>query len=293
MGQISASAPGTGRASFPKVTSFSGFQASKRRAEALQTVERPVVAMAAQYASGSVGTRHSHRRAQYLHSLTGVMTVITDDGSWAVSPQHALWIPPGVEHQTRCWGQVELRTLYVEPVFTGALPKRCRLIEVSPLLGALVNEAITFPVEYDAAGREGQIVALILTEIGRMPTLSLGAPMPRDRRLARICEAILRDPGDNHDLDHWARFGCIGRRTLTRLFRQETGGSLAQWRQQVRLMEALTRMAAGEPVTHVAVDLGYDSPSAFSAMFRRVMGLSPSAYLRWADAASDGTGHDG
>ncbi|MAD40478.1 helix-turn-helix domain-containing protein, partial [Tistrella sp.] len=35
-----------------------------------------------------------------------------------------------------------------------------------------------------------------------------------------------------------------------------------------------------ETVTNVALDLGYDSPSAFTAMFRRILGASPRDYLR-------------
>ena len=266
----------------PAKVSFSGFEASGRQADALQGAERPVVAMAAEFSSGGVGVRHSHRRAQFLHSLTGVMTVITESGSWTVSPQHALWIPPGVMHQSRCWGTVQLRTLYVEPAAATELPATCRLIEVSSLVRAMLNEAVTFPTEYDTAGREGQIMKLLLAEIGRMPAVPLRAPMPQDRRLARICEAILRDPGNNQDLESWSQLGGLGRRTLTRLFRRETGMSFAEWRQQVRLMEALSRLTLREPVTTVALDLGYDSPSAFSAMFRRSMGISPRDYLRWS-----------
>lgn len=285
MGHMHPPLPGQARrmAGPATVASFAGFEASGRRADALQDAGRPVVAMAATYVSGSVGTRHSHRRAQLLHALSGVMTVITGEGSWVVPPQHALWLPSGVVHQSRCWGDVALRTLYVEPEAAGGLPATCRLLEVSPLLRALINEAVTLPIEYDVAGRDGQVMGLALAEIGRMPALPLSAPMPRDRRLARICEAILRDPGNDQDLEHWARVGGLGRRTLTRLFRQETEMSFAEWRQQVRLMEALTRLAAGEPVTTVALDLGYDSPSAFSAMFRRIMGISPREYLRWTE----------
>ena len=266
----------------PSMVSFSGFEASGRQADALQDAERPVVAMAAEFCSGGVGVRHSHRRAQFLHGLTGVMTVITETGSWTVSPQHALWIPPGVMHQSRCWGSVQLRTLYIEPDAAVDLPNSCRLLEVSTLVRALINEAVTFPTEYDQGGREGQIMQLMLAEIGRMPAVPLRAPMPRDRRLARICEAILRDPGNNQDLESWSQVGGLGRRTLTRLFRRETGMSFAEWRQQVRLMEALSRLNQREPVTSVALDLGYDSPSAFSAMFRRSMGISPRDYLRWS-----------
>lgn len=296
MVQSSASAPaarGSGRRTTRSsaLVSYTGHRASGQQAAALQDVQRPVVAMAAEFANGEVGTRHCHRRAQFLYATSGIMTVITDEGSWAVAPQHALWIPPGLMHQTRCWGQVNLRTLYVEPDAAAGLPATCQLMTLTPLLAALVQEAVALPVEYDPAGREGRIIDLILIEIGRVPVLASSAPMPKDRRLARICEAILRDPGNNHDLDHWARHGGLARRTLTRLFRSETEMSFTQWRQQVRLMEALTRLTSGDTVTNVALDLGYDSPSAFTAMFRRTMGLSPRDYLRWGDP-HDGDRHD-
>jgi len=45
-----------------------------------------------------------------------------------------------------------------------------------------------------------------------------------------------------------------------------------------RVLEAMGRLGSGAPVTQVALDLGYDSVSAFSAMFRRAAGASPSAY---------------
>jgi AraC-like DNA-binding protein len=103
--------------------------------------------------------------------------------------------------------------------------------------------------------------------------------MPRDPRLVKVCTAILRDPGQNEPLDGWADIAGMGRRTFTRIFRRETGVSFATWRQNVRLMEALSRLAVGQPVTTVAFDVGYNSPSAFTAMFRRAFGSAPTQYL--------------
>ncbi|MEC7536809.1 MAG: helix-turn-helix domain-containing protein, partial [Pseudomonadota bacterium] len=51
------------------------------------------------------------------------------------------------------------------------------------------------------------------------------------------------------------------------------------WRQQLRLQKALELLAEGRPVTSVAIDLGYESPSAFIAMFRRTLGAPPTQYL--------------
>jgi AraC-like DNA-binding protein len=53
-----------------------------------------------------------------------------------------------------------------------------------------------------------------------------------------------------------------------------------QWRQKARLLAALRRLGAGDPVTAVALALGYRSPSAFSAMFRRALGMVPRQCLR-------------
>ena len=41
----------------------------------------------------------------------------------------------------------------------------------------------------------------------------------------------------------------------------------------------LERLAAGEAVTTVAIDLGYGTPSSFTTMFRKALGVPPSAYF--------------
>ncbi len=104
------------------------------------------------------------------------------------------------------------------------MPTSYQLIEVSPLLRELVNEATTFSQDERLRGREQQITSLILGELGHVSAAEPArAPMPSDRRLARTCTAIMRDPSNNDDLDHWAGYGNLDRRRLTRLFRKETG----------------------------------------------------------------------
>jgi AraC-like DNA-binding protein len=41
----------------------------------------------------------------------------------------------------------------------------------------------------------------------------------------------------------------------------------------------LPRLAAGEPVTTVAMDVGYENPAAFTLMFKRAFGSPPLTYL--------------
>ena len=67
--------------------------------------------------------------------------------------------------------------------------------------------------------------------------------------------------------------------SLARLFERELGLSFGQWRQQVRLAHAAPLIARGVPLSQVAEELGYASQSAFSAMFKKTFGSSPSAFF--------------
>jgi AraC-like DNA-binding protein/mannose-6-phosphate isomerase-like protein (cupin superfamily) len=247
----------------------------KRSADYVST-PRPVVAVEDEYPAGFVDPMHSHQRTQLLYASSGVMSVVTEETSFVLPPQRAVWLPAGLMHEVSCRGPVSLRTLYIDA--PGAESQRCRVIEVSDFLKALILEVVSFKAEYDIGGREGRIVALLLDEIGAMPNAPYQARMPREPRLARVCRAILANPADPRDLDDWARLAGMGRRTFTRAFKQQTGMGLAVWRQQVRLMEALSRLASGQSITAVALDVGYESPSAFTAMFHRNFGVPPSLY---------------
>lgn len=249
-----------------------------RSSDEVLAADRPVIALSDEYPAGFVDGMHSHDRVQILYASAGVMAVRTPEVSFVVPPQRAVWLPPGTLHEVACRGPVSLRTLYLSPgVESGN--QDCRVLEVSHFLKALILEVVEFPALYDLDGREGRIIALLLEEIGRMPNAPYHVDMPLDRRLLRVCNAILANPSDPRDIDDWARLAGMGRRTFTRAFKQETGMGLAVWRQQVRLMEALSLLAAGSSITQVAFDVGYESPSGFAAMFRRTFGVAPSQYM--------------
>ncbi|MBB6123734.1 AraC family transcriptional regulator [Sphingobium subterraneum] len=247
---------------------------------------RPIMGFSDEYAGGFVDPFHSHPRSQLSYAAAGVMSVVTETNSFMLPPQRAIWIPAGIKHEVHCRNPVSSYTLYIDPALDRQ-PTQCRVFEVSDLVKALIFEVGHFPTSYDLEGREGRIARLLLEEIERMPSTPGELTMPRDPRLLRVCRALLDDPADQHDIDHWARVAGMGRRTFTRLFRQETGAGLAVWRQHVRLMAAISRLAIGQPITMVAFDVGYESPSAFTAMFHRVFGMPPSAYLAQTQQRTD------
>lgn len=252
-----------------------------RSTEALdyQRVPRAVGAMPKQFDDGHSIARHRHERHQVLFATSGVMSIATPDFAWVVPTNRALWMPAGVVHQVTMNGTVHMRTLYLRDEASVGLPARCTVIGVTPLLRELIVRATELPMLYDENGPDGRLINVLLDELGTMPALPLQLPLPVDAKLARMCRQLLDDPASPETLEQWAITECVSARTLARLFRSETGMSFGQWRQQARLLEAVRRLAAGQSVTRVSLEVGYESASAFSAMFKRSLGVAPADYL--------------
>lgn len=242
-------------------------------------VQRPLIALGNDFPDGHVVLAHSHRRHQLLTGGSGVVTVSTAQGSWLIPPGRGVWIPAGTVHEVRALGDVSLRSLYLEPGAI-AVPARCAVVGLSPFMRSLILEAVDLPADYDPASRAGALMTLIGHELAQLPEQPLALPMPAHQALAARCRAFLAHPTPHAAIDDWAQALNLSRRAFTRLFRHETGLSFAAWRQQACLLAALPRLIAGTPVTLVALDLGYDNPAAFTAMFKRALGLSPRHYLR-------------
>ncbi|WP_445181276.1 AraC family transcriptional regulator [Pseudomonas sp. McL0111] len=247
----------------------------------LDDTPRQVVAIGTDYSHGHRLPGHTHRRAQLLYGATGVMQVSTHDGNWVVPPQRAVWIPPGVAHEVLMLG-VSTRSLYIEPDAVD-LGDCCQVISVSPLMRHLLMEAVEIPLTYDLIGRDAALIDLLLHELVRSAPLPLHIPLPAEGKLLALCQSFLHQPNAHQTPQQWADQLHVSLRTFNRLFRHQTGMSFSQWRQRACVVLALARLAAGEPVTRIAVDFGYESPAAFSTMFRRILGQAPSVWLEAAN----------
>ncbi|WP_343898101.1 AraC family transcriptional regulator [Craurococcus roseus] len=251
-------------------------------------VDRPLAAYARDYPNGHETGWHSHARAQLLYATGGVMRVSTEAAGFVVPPGRALWVPAGLPHAVSMRGGVAMRALFVrrDAAEAASGPPSAAVLAVSPLLRELILAACAEPLEWDPAGRAGHVAALILDEIACAPPLPLGVPAPRDLRLLRLAAALQADPAKPLTLEAWAVECGASSRTLTRLFRRETGMSFGRWRQMLRLSEAAALLAQGIPSARAAAMVGYASVPAFGSAFRAAFGQTPGA----ASAPSRGPG---
>lgn len=254
--------------------------ARKIQIEAIDDTPRPIVAVGNDYPDGHIIPLHRHRRGQLIHSITGTVVLATPQGTWVMPPQQGMWIPPDTDHDVRLIGATSLQSLYLEPAATTGLPGCCQVVGISPFMRSLISEALDLPLLYEVADRAGALMTLIQHEMRQLPVLPLSLPMPRRPDLAERCRAFLREPQAHDAIDEWRVALGMSRRNFTRTFRQETGLSFVAWRQQACLVAALPLLAAGQPITTVAMTLGYDNPAAFTTMFKRLLGVPPRRYFQ-------------
>lgn len=99
------------------------------------------------------------------------------------------------------------------------------------------------------------------------------------RRIARVIEAILLEPGAPHTLDSLAAVAHLSPYHFHRIYRALAGESIVETVQRLRLAQAAQRLTdASARVTAVAHDAGYNSPQAFARAFRGFTGVTPSEF---------------
>lgn len=231
--------------------------------------------LANDYPKGTWIQPHSHSAHQIVHARAGVMRVTTREGNWVLPPGRALWVPARCVHEIHCRDAVSMRTVYLSPSIQ-AVPVNCVVWRISPL----VREVILRIASNHDPGLDAALLTLLLAEIQTIDVLPLHLPEPADAKVRRITGALLKNPADGRGLDDWASVLGLSPRTLIRRFQSETGMTFRQWRRQARLLAALELLAAGEPVTKVAYDVGYEGLSAFVEAFREAFGTTPGRYFR-------------
>lgn len=232
---------------------------------------------------------HTHPWAQLAYSSRGVLRMTSINITWIVPPSRAVYVPPHVPHQVEVMEDAFMRTIYIDESVCPTGLNECRVVEVSALMREVIAalDARELPRR-----REILLCELLLDEMMRSRPLPLGVPLPAEKRLRALCEAVLADPAHAQTLEVAATHASASVRTIARLFRHELGVSFSRWRQQAVLARAIPLLSQGHPLARVAHELGYQSQSAFSAMFRRAFGESPRAFFTRVDTPADAGGTD-
>ena len=244
--------------------------------EMVPDAQHPVRMRARNLGPSAILHAHTHAWGQVTYASEGTLQVSVGNSTWIVPPLRAIWIPPHLVHEIKTLEKTQLRVLYIHSSATPFRGDQCIVVEVSTLLRELITALSKADEE---TLRESLIGQLILSELADSETQAIRVALPTEKRLVVLCKALLGDPGSAMTLGDWAQHVGASERTLARLFERDLGITFGQWRQQIRLAHAAPMITRGMPLSMVASELGYASQSAFSAMFKKTFGASPSVFF--------------
>jgi AraC-like DNA-binding protein len=219
---------------------------------------------------------HAHEGGQFILVESGTSHLCTELGAWIIPARRVAWVPPAVRHASRAGGG-GTGWVVIAPGELRDLPDSVCVLRASALMIAALQR-LTQLTSSDGSMR-GLLWKVVAAEVSAAQPERLKVPMPTAPRLLTAAQSVLASPTTAASLDKLAARAGMSRRSFARHFRNQTGLSYARWKRAVIAQHALELVAAGHKISSVALDVGYESVSAFIAMFRRQYGESPRQFL--------------
>lgn len=223
---------------------------------------------------------HTHTWGEFVYSFSGVMEVRVGGKTYLAPPQYGLWLPPDLEHQGLSRYESVHCSLYISGALMHSFPDSPCALHVSSLVCALLAHLRQHPITPPYSDESMRLLQVLVDQLANADQLDSYLPSSQDPLLTPVLSLLEDQPADNRPLDQLAALAHTTERTLMRRARRELGISIAEWKQRLRLVKAMPKLEAGEKVESVALEMGYSSASAFIAMFKKHLGVTPDEYRR-------------
>lgn len=222
---------------------------------------------------------HHHERGQLVYASHGSLQVMSMGTRFMVPSQFAAWVPPGVIHSVTSTTPIDYSSLFIDVLACKTLPQHTQLLHLTSILKELTKTAACDD-QTKCSDKQKRLNAVILDQMSLLQPACVALPIPRSVRMNPLVEYFLSRPNEQIDLPYWAQLLSMSERTLTRNFKRDTGLTLGQWLQHVKVLRAIELLENGKSVKTTAFDVGYQQPSAFISMFKRITGVTPLEFLQ-------------
>ncbi len=232
--------------------------------------------------ANSVYPRHSHGWGEFVYSFSGVLEIRLADRHYLAPPQYGIWLPAGVEHQGLSRYEACHCSLYIAEALCAGLPRQTCALTVSPLVRSILEHLRQNPPPASCSEADQRLLRVLADQLATAQCAGSYLPTTDDPVLAPMLRALEENPGDSRSLQELAQAANSTERTIMRRCQRELGMTFSEWRKRLKVVRSLPLLESGQTVETIAFDLGYSSSSAFIAMFRRLMGITPDEFRKSA-----------
>lgn len=228
------------------------------------------------YTAGAVFEEKRQPWCKVGYAVTGVMEAKVEGRRFLCPPHYATWIPADALHACHNRENVKFVSIYIDRDLCAGMPEMPCTLALSPLIKAILADFAERRITLPETEADRRLALVLVDQLLKAPRRESFLPVSDDVLLQPVINALQADPSDRRSLAEWARSLQTTEKTLSRRFQGQLGVSFNEWRQRLKLVASLSLIEDGQSVQSIAKTLGYNSPSAFIAMFRRLTGTSPT-----------------
>jgi len=228
------------------------------------------------YGAGGIFEEKRQPWCKVGYAVTGVMEAQVEGRRFLCPPHYATWIPADALHACHNRENVKFVSIYIDPRLCAGMPETACTLALSPLIKAILADFAGRRITVPKTEADQRLALVLVDQLLEAPRRESFLPVSDDALLLSVIDALRANPSDRRSLSEWARSLETTEKTLSRRFQAQLGISFNEWRQRLKLVVSLSLIEDGKSVQSIAKTLGYNSPSAFIAMFRRLTGTSPT-----------------
>lgn len=221
-------------------------------------------------------------RHYLLYATRGVLRLEVDGTAWSLPPARAALIRAGLPIEITIPQPVTTASVLFSTDFTTPPPSSLVVFDMTPLSRSLISECARWgdeesPLDDYALSMFRALAQATWSLAGRPSPASM--PTGRSPEVRRALEITAERLADDPRFDDIAGEVGLASRSLARRFSDELGMTWGASLRRLRVLRAIELLAGtDQPVTQIAMDVGYDSLSGFNAAFRDLIGQTPTGY---------------
>ncbi|MED7789692.1 helix-turn-helix transcriptional regulator [Francisella sp. 19X1-34] len=219
---------------------------------------------------------HHHNYGQLMYCLKGIIEVRIAEKILVIPSANAIWIPENIPHAAMRDSPVNYYNLYFCTDRLVNLPKNVQVFSVSPFLHELIRKVLTFR---DNSKKEKNVITVLIDQLNSVELQDYyKLSIPNNKTIKAIYEYIINDLSKPLLHQQVANKFAMSSKTLSRLFQKNIGMTFNKWKQQIKILEAISLLSEGVNNKQIVETLGYSCDSEFIRQFKKVIGKTPKQF---------------
>ncbi|HCR1107305.1 TPA: helix-turn-helix domain-containing protein [Klebsiella aerogenes] len=229
----------------------------------------------AHWSAGTDFPENTLHWGKLMYSCKGLARITIKGNVYLSTPEFAIWLPAHTSHHSIAFTEIEYAIIHVHEKLCKQLPTEVETLKINGIIKEIIKDFSRRSVGHISSVTDINLANVLIEQLALCESFNCFLPLSEDSIISKITKKMIDEPDGLYTLKNWSDNIGLSERTLSRRFLSSTGINFNEWKLRRKVLLAISLLQEGKSVKYVSSCLGYHDPSAFIAMFRLRMGITP------------------